>query len=61
MSVKRVKIHYMPAADYTPPAEKIPIQNGYMEKLNQSIQQKVKQNRAERDASIAYARNYLVK
>lgn len=61
MSVKRVKVNYMPASDYTPPAQKVPIQNGYMEKLNQSIRQKVKQNQAERDASIEYAWNYLVK
>lgn len=61
MSIKRVNVNYMPASDYTPPAEKIQIQNGYMENLNQSIRQKVKQNQAERDASITYARNYLVK
>lgn len=61
MSLKRVKVNYMPASDYTTPAQKVSIQNGYMEKLNQSIRQKMKQNQAERDASIEYARHYLVK
>ena len=61
MAIKRVKLNYMPAVSQTPSKGKIVVPAGHMEELDRTIKQKVRQNEAERVASIEAAGRYIVR
>jgi hypothetical protein len=61
MAIKRQKLNYMSAVSKTPPVERIPVSSSCMEELGKSIRQKVRQNEAERAASIEAAGRYTVR
>lgn len=61
MAIKRVKLNYMSAVPQTPPVKEIPVSTSHMEELDRAIRQKVKQNEAERAASIEVAGRYTVR
>lgn len=61
MAIKKVKLNYMSAVSKTPPVEKIPVSSSRMEELDRAIRQKIRQNEAERAASIEVAARYTVR
>lgn len=61
MAIKRVKLNYMSAVSSTPPVERIAVPSSHMEELNRAIRQKVRQNEAERAASMEVAGRYMVR
>lgn len=61
MAMKRVKLNYVSAVSKTPPVERVAVSSSHMEVLNQAIRQKVRQNEAERAASIEAAGRYTVR
>lgn len=61
MAIKRVKLNYMSAVSETPPAGKVAVPSSHMEDLDRAIKQKVRQNEAERAASMEVAGRYTVR
>lgn len=61
MALRRVKLNYMSAVPNTPPIGKIAIPSSHMEELDRAIRQKVRQNEAERAASMEVAGKYIVR
>lgn len=61
MAIKRVKLDYMSAVSETPPVGKITIPSSHIEELDRAIRQKVRQNEAERAASMEAASRYIVR
>ncbi len=61
MAIKRIKIDYLSAVSKTPPVNRIAVPSSHMEELDRAIRQKVKQNEAERVASIEAAGRYTVR
>ncbi len=61
MAIKRVKLNYMSAVSKTPPEDTIVIPSSHMEELDRAIRQKVRQNEAERAASVETAGKYVVR
>ena len=61
MAIKRAKLNYMLAVSQTPPVRTIPVSNGCMEELDRAIRQKIRQNEAERAASLEVAGRYKVR
>lgn len=61
MAIKRVKINYLSAVSKTPPVNRIAVPSSHMEELDRAIRQKVRQNEAERAASIEAAGRYTVR
>lgn len=61
MAIKKVKLNYMSAVSKTPPVKKIPVSSSRMEELDRAIRQKIRQNEAERAASIEVAGRYTVR
>ncbi|MDE7200857.1 MAG: hypothetical protein K2O91_02895 [Lachnospiraceae bacterium] len=61
MAIERIKLNYKSAVPNIPPVEKIPVPSSHMEELGRSIRQKVRQNEAERAASIEAAGKYTVR
>lgn len=61
MAIKRVKLNYMSAVSKTPPVQKIAVSSSRMEELDRAIRKKIRQNEAERAASIEVAGRYTVR
>lgn len=61
MAIKRVKLNYRSAVSNTAPVETIPVSSSRIEELDRAIRQKVRQNEAERVASIEVAGRYTVR
>lgn len=61
MAIKKVKLNYMSAVSKTQPVETIPVSSSRLEELDCAIRQKIKQNEAERAASIEVAGRYTVR
>lgn len=61
MAIKKVKLNYMSAVSKTPPVKKIPVSSSRMEELDRAIRQKIRQNEAERAASMEVAGRYIVR
>lgn len=61
MAIKRVKLNYVSVMPDIKPVEKIPVQSSCMEELDRAIRQKIRQNEAERAASIEFAGRYNVR
>ena len=61
MAIKRVKLNYVSVMPYIKPVEKIPVSSSCMEELDRAIRQKIRQNEAERAASIEFAGRYNVR
>lgn len=61
MAIKKVKLNYMSAVAKTSPIGKVPVSSSRMEELDRAIRQKVRQNEAERAASIEAAGRYTVR
>lgn len=61
MAIRKVKLNYMSAVSKTSPAEKIPVSSSRMEVLDRAIREKIRQNEAERAASIEAAGRYTVR
>lgn len=61
MTVNRVKINYLSAVPKTSPVGRVSVSSSHMEELDKAIRQKVKQNKAERIASIEAAEQYTVR
>lgn len=61
MAIRRVKLDYKPAVSKTPPMEKIAVPSSHMEELDRAIRIKVRQNEAERAASMEVAGRYVVR
>ena len=61
MAIKRAKLNYMSAVSQTPPVRTIPVSSGCMEELDRAIRQKIRQNEAERAASLEVAGRYKVR
>lgn len=61
MAIKRVKLNYMSTVSKTPPVGKIIVPSSHMEELDRAIRQKVRQNEAERAASMEIASRYTVR
>lgn len=60
MALKKVKLNYFVAVPAMHPVKTVPVSGNHMEKLDASIQQKVKQNQYERNESIIAAEKYFV-
>lgn len=60
MAIKKVKLNYMSAVSKTPPMKKILVSSSRMEELDKAIRLKIRQNEAERVASIKIAEQYMV-
>ena len=58
--IKKVELNYVPAFTRTQPVERIPVSASEMEKLDQSIKSKCKQNAYERQQGIEAAKNFRV-
>ena len=58
--IKKVKLNYVSAFTRTQPVESIPVSASEMEKLDQSIKSKCKQNAYERQRGIEEAKNFRV-
>lgn len=61
MAIKRVKLNYMPAVSKTPSIGKISVSSSHMEALDRDIRQKVRQNEAERVASMEVVGKFMVR
>ncbi len=61
MAIKKVKLNCVSAVTKKPPAERIAVPNSHKEALGRSIKQKVRQNEAERAASMEAAGRYMVR
>ena len=61
MAIERAKLNYMSAVSQTPPVRTIPVSGGRMEELDRAIRQKIRQNEAERAASLEVAGRYKVR
>lgn len=61
MAIKKVKLNYMPVVVRNKPAEKTIVPGSHIDALNRSIKQKVRQNEAERAASMEAAGRYMVR
>lgn len=61
MAIKKVKLDYRPSVTKTLPAKKVPVSSSHMEDLDRAIKQKVRQNEAERAASMEIAGRYMVR
>lgn len=59
--MKRVELKYMSAVSTTPPIERVTIPSSHLEELGKVIRQKVRQNEAERAASMEVASRYVVR
>lgn len=55
MALKKVKLNYFAAVPIMHPVKRFPVSGNYMEKLDASIRQKIKQNQCERNESIIVA------
>lgn len=58
MSYTRLK--YMSAVPKTPPVEQVAVSSSHMEEVDKAIREKVRQNEAERTASIEVAEKFIV-
>ena len=61
MAINKVKLNYVSAVSKTSPVERIPVSSNRMEELDRAIRQKIRQNEAERAASIEAAGRYTVR
>ena len=61
MAIKKVKLNYRSAVSETAPVKKVPVSSSHLEMLDRTIRQKVRQNEAERAASIEVAGRYTVR
>lgn len=55
MAIRRVKLNYMSAVSQPVPVKKIPVSSSRMEELDSAIRKKIRQNEAERAASVEVA------
>lgn len=61
MAIKKVKLNYMTAVEKIPPVKKVTVPSSHIEELDRDIKQKVRQNEAERVASMDVAGQYMVR
>lgn len=61
MAIKKAKLDYRPSVTKILPAEKLPVSSSHMEDLDRAIKQKVRQNEAERAASMEILGRYMVR
>ena len=61
MAIKKVKLNYVPVVTRKAPVERTAVPSSHIDALNRSIKQKVRQNEAERAASMEAAGRYTVR